>query len=70
MPDLTPDDVRKAAVQDYGQFVAKNVIYVGNARAYNPGDAVPASEVGRSVSEDDVVGVKTKTGKSLTETES
>ncbi len=70
MPDLTPDDVRKAAVDDYSKYVARTVIYVGNARAYNAGDAVPASEVGRSVSADDVVGVNTKTAKSLTETES
>ncbi len=70
MPDLTSDDVRKAAVDDYSKWVAKNVIYVGNARAYNPGYAVPASEVGRSVSQDDVVGADTKTAKSLTETES
>ncbi len=69
MPDLTPDDVRKQAVDDYSKYVAKTVIYVGNARAYNPGDAVPASEVGRSVSSDDVVGTNTKTAARLTETE-
>lgn len=62
MPDQTPDDVRAAAARDYGQFVAKTAIFVGNARAANPGDPIPASLIEAGViSRDDVVGVNTKT---------
>lgn len=36
---------REAQLEEYGQWVAKGPIYVGNARAYNEGDPVPASNV-------------------------
>jgi hypothetical protein len=36
---------RTEILHEYGQFRAVSPIFVGNALAYNPGDAVPASNV-------------------------
>jgi hypothetical protein len=64
MPQMSPEDVRKAAVDDYGQYRAVNVIYIGNARAFNPDDRVPASHVeSELVSLDDVEKITTKAGR-------
>jgi len=41
----TGDEVRKAQQDEYGTFVALEPIDHGGARAYNPGDPVPASNV-------------------------
>lgn len=46
--------------KEYGQFVAVQPIFVGNARAFNIGDAVPASHVSRGVVPSDAV-AKTST---------
>lgn len=35
----------KAQDKEYGTYVAKNAIYYGGARAFNPGNAVPVSHV-------------------------
>lgn len=34
-----------AAAAEYGEWVAVDAIYVGGARAHNPGDAVPKANV-------------------------
>jgi hypothetical protein len=46
-PISTPElDERRAAQQkEYGQYTAKEDIYVGTALAYRKGDPVPASNV-------------------------
>lgn len=63
---MSPDDVRKALADDYGQYVAKHTIYSGTARAFNEGDPVPASHVARGVvSTDDVVKTSTKAGQAI-----
>jgi hypothetical protein len=56
MPDPTPDEVyRQAQAAEYGTFVANKPITIAGARAFNPGDPVPASHVERGVvSADDV----------------
>ena len=38
---------RAERAKEYGQWVANEAIYVGNALAYNEGDPVPASNVKR-----------------------
>lgn len=50
MPDLTPDEVlRQQQALEYGSFVANKPINIDGARAFNIGDAVPASHVERGV---------------------
>ncbi len=70
---LSPEDVRKAVADDYGQYICTNPagIYIGNARAFNPGEAVPASHVERGVvSPNDVAKTTTKAGReALAETQ-
>lgn len=41
----TAEDVVEAQRKEYGQYVAKEPIYHGNALAYNPLDPVPVSNV-------------------------
>jgi hypothetical protein len=45
MSPATAEDLRAEQAKEYGQWVATSVIYVGNARAFNVGDPVPASHV-------------------------
>lgn len=54
----TPTEVeehRSAQAQEYGTYVAAEKIDIGGARAFNPGDAVPASHVTRGVVREDQV---------------
>lgn len=44
-PSTTAEDMVAAQRKEYGQYVAKEAIHVGNALAYNPGDPVPVSNV-------------------------
>lgn len=64
MPDLTPDEeYRQAQAAEYSQFVATQPIDIGGARAFNVGDAVPASHVKRGVvPKDSVAKPETKAG--------
>lgn len=41
----TAEDVLAAQRKEYGQYVAAQPIYSGNALVYNTGDPVPASNV-------------------------
>lgn len=41
----TAEDVVAATRKEYGQYVAADQIFHGNALAYNQGDPVPASNV-------------------------
>lgn len=60
--------LRQAQIAEYSKFVAKDVIYVGGARAYNAGDAVPVSAVeSGAVSRESVVGANTKSAAAITE---
>ncbi len=43
------DEYREAQVAEWSQYVAAEPIYIGGARAFNPGDPVPASHVERGV---------------------
>lgn len=44
---LTAEEAVEANRKEYGQYVAVEPIYYGNALAHNPGDAVPAGNVAR-----------------------
>lgn len=67
----TPEDFAAAQAAEYGKWVAKEPIYVGDARAFNPGDPVPASHITSGVvSKDQVVGAKTQTAAAVTGQES
>ena len=46
---MTAEQYREAQVAEYGQFVAVSPIDINGARAFNPGDPVPASHVERGV---------------------
>jgi len=47
-PTTAPE--QQAAIEaEYGTYVATQPIDIGGARAFNPGDAVPASHVERGV---------------------
>lgn len=37
--------LREARIKEYSQYVATEPIFIGRARAFNRGDAVPASHV-------------------------
>lgn len=39
------DEYREAQVAEWSQYVAAEPIFIGGARAFNPGDPVPASHV-------------------------
>lgn len=45
----TSEDHEKAQAVEYGAYVAVDTIYLNGARAFNVGDAVPASHVTRGV---------------------
>lgn len=60
--------LRQAQLAEYGKYVARDVIFVNGARAYNPGDPVPVSVVeSGAVSKDAVVGANTKTAATISE---
>ena len=62
MPD-TATDLRKAAQEEYGTYVAVEPIEIGNARAFNVGDPVPKSHVVAGlVAAEQVAKVSTKDG--------
>lgn len=74
----TPDDVaayeqaarelRDAQRKEYGQYVARDVIYIQGARAFNPGDPVPVSHIESGlVAKEQVVGSSTKAAAAITE---
>lgn len=48
-PPAEVSALREAQAKEYGTYVAKEAIYIGRARAFNPGDAVPVSHVTRGV---------------------
>ena len=53
---------------EYSKFVAKDVIYVDGARAFNPGDPVPAGHVENGVvDKDQVVGAQSKAAQAVKE---
>jgi hypothetical protein len=55
------EDYAAAQAAEYGQYRAVVPIHIGNARAFNVGDAVPASHVTSGVvSQDQVERVATK----------
>jgi hypothetical protein len=43
------DDFKAALAAEYSKWVAKDAIYIGNARAFNKGDAVPHSHIVRGI---------------------
>lgn len=59
VPSATAEDTVAAQRKEYGQYVAKEQIYVGTALAYNPLDAVPASNVARHKYDEQGLVVKT-----------
>ena len=66
-PADDPDVVarRQAVAHEYGQYVATQDIYVGNALAYRVGDPVPVSNVERHgyLANELVAKTSTKAGK-------
>ena len=65
---MTPDELRSQAARDYGTYVARVAIDIGNVRAFNVGDAVPVQHVEAGlVSADDVAKTSTKAGQALIE---
>jgi hypothetical protein len=60
----TAAELREATRAEYGQYVAVVPIDIGGARAFNVGDAVPASHVERGVvAADEVAKTSTKAGR-------
>lgn len=49
MAEHTLEEYRRAQEAEWGSYVATAVIHVNGARAFNPGDPVPASHVVRGV---------------------
>lgn len=68
MVDISQADAHADAIaKEYGQFVARDAIDVGGARAFNAGDPVPASSVeSGAIPRELVVGASTKTAKAVT----
>ena len=64
MPDAIDDQALAAAqAKEYGTYVAVQTIFIGGARAFNVGDAVPEGHVkDGKVPEDAVVKKNTKAG--------
>lgn len=69
MVDTPLATAHAAAIEaEYGKYVAKVAIDVGGARAFNPGDPVPASSVeSGSIPRELVVGSNSKTAQSVAE---
>ena len=64
----TVEDYLKEQKAEWDVYVATQPIDVNGARAFNPGDAVPASHVDRGVVSKDAVARKdTKAAKAATE---
>lgn len=64
MSETTLEEYRKAQEAEWGAYVATAPIDIGGARAFNPGDPVPASHVTRGVvPEDRVAKTTTKAGR-------
>lgn len=67
----TAEELRAAQVAEYGKYVAAEAIFIGGARAFNPGDPVPVSHVERGVvDKSQVVGSSTKAAQAVTGQES
>jgi hypothetical protein len=65
----TADDLRQQLAADYGTYVAVVPIDINGARAFNVGDAVPASHVERQVvASHQVARNTTKAGRAATAT--
>lgn len=60
MSEMTVEQYREAQAKEYGQYVAVEAIDINGARAFNPGDPVPASHVTNGVVADSQV-AKTNT---------
>lgn len=59
---MTVEQYREAQAAEYGRFIATETIYINGARAFNAGDAVPASHVESGVvNKNQVEQVATKT---------
>lgn len=57
----TVAELKAAQEREYGTYVAKQAIYIGRVRAFNPGDPVPVGHVKRGVvSKDQVTEKNTK----------
>lgn len=56
----TVAELKAAQDAEYGTYVAKQVIYIGGARAFNVGDPVPVSHVENKVVTEDQVTKVTK----------
>lgn len=64
------DEYDAAVKAEWGVYVASEVIYIGGARAFNPGDPVPAGHVERGVvNAEQVAKTSTKAGKQLAGTD-
>jgi hypothetical protein len=64
----TAEDARAAQEKEYSQFVAKETIFIGGARAFNVGDPVPASHVANGVVDgEQVEKTSTKAGQAIVE---
>lgn len=58
---------QKAKEAEWDRYVAKEVITINGARAFNPGDPVPKSHVDNGVvSKEQVVGSNTKAAEAVT----
>lgn len=68
MPEQTIEEYRKAQAAEWGKYVAVEAIDINGARAFNPGDPVPASHVESGVVDKGAVaGVATKAAAAVTE---
>lgn len=69
----TPDEIlaaQQAKEDEYGEYVAKDVIAIDGVRAFNAGDPVPKSHVDRGVvDKSQVAKVGTKAAEAVTGTE-
>jgi hypothetical protein len=67
-PATPAEERRSAQAKEYGTWVATERIDIGGARAFNPGDPVPAGHVERGVVEKtSVARVNTKAAAAVTE---
>lgn len=60
---ITAAEHQAAIEAEYGTYVATQVIHIGGARAFNPGDPVPVSHVTRGVVSAHQVAKTTKAGR-------
>lgn len=61
MSEATLEGYTDEQRREYGKYVATEAIFIGNARAFNPGDPVPVSHVENGVvRKDQVAGANTK----------